>query len=471
MQIANKVRKKMEMEYGGLYETFTATAGQTVFDTTGKFSTQGHVLKVYVDGVLAIKDVDYAIQDDNTIVFVEGLTEGAIVLITTEVVGIPKFTVYNPPYDDTELRTKIGQVIAALDEDGDGSIFDTIANIKAQWEAADGSLQTLIASKVEQAVVDLVIEEITNARGGRTTLKARLDEIVSMIPAPYDDTLVKSDISSLQGDVTAATNAISIAQTNITNLQTSMGLATTDIEDLKTKVSAINTVLDEDTDGSILDALVDLKTQWEAADGNLQSLINNKAEASDLQALETRVDANESNITQLTNDMAGKAAASDVEALETRVAGVENRNLSQFVLLDSVTGRKFKLELSSGTLSAVLNQTIMTASITAPAYVVNTAQEFTVDTVANEDVGALVKAHFTIPAGATLEYYRVSDDTWQPLADVFGPAEGFALDTQTLRFRATFSAEGTYDITVDFKKVDNSAVLGTVTQTFTVTTV
>lgn len=357
MQIANKVRKRMDTEYGGIYETFTATSGQTTVVTSGAFSTTGHLLKVFVDGILAIQGTDYTLQDGQTIVFTKGLTSGDIVLATTEVVGIPRFTVTNPAYDDTELRDKVAGIVAAMDEDGDGSILDTIANIKTQWEGADGDLTTLINNKVEQAVVDAIIAELTGARGASESLQARLDAIVALIPAAYSDTEV---------------------QASITAIEETLGLAGTDITDLQTKVTNILAVLDADTDGQILDALTDLKAQWELADGDLTTLITNKAEQS-------VVDAIGATLTALSGDVTDKAEEADLTALSGRVGTVETEvaakastqsvtDLSGRVtvleeapapvfapLVDTVTGWEYNLKVTSGSLVAELIRFLQTA--------------------------------------------------------------------------------------------------------------
>lgn len=48
------------------------------------------------------------------------------------------------------LLTEIQNIKTALDEDSDGSIIDTIADIKAEWQAADSDLQTLVTQKTSK---------------------------------------------------------------------------------------------------------------------------------------------------------------------------------------------------------------------------------------------------------------------------------------------------------------------------------
>lgn len=357
MQIANKIRKRMDTEYGGIYETFVATENQTEVVTTEKFAAVGHTLKVYVDGILAIPDTDYTTTDDHTIHFIDPLKAGDIILITTEVVGIPVFKVTNPPYDDTDILKKINDIITAIDDNGDGSILDTISNIRTQWKNADNDLKNLIDNKAETNAVNIIADAINEAKGDKASLKDKLDEILSAIPAQYDDTGINTEINSIKDDVHAAQESIE---------------------------------------------------------------------------------------------------------------SIENKSISDFIILDTLTARKYKLNLSGGTLVPVLNQTNMELQTSVPVYTIGVNQEFTVTTVANDDAGKLVRAHFTLPDGINAEYYEVQDGNWYPLTDVFGPESGYPLSDITARFRATFSNAGQYNIEVSFNKIDNDASLGSVTIPVTV---
>jgi len=95
-----------------------------------------------------------------------------------------------------------------------------------------------------------------------------------------------------------------------------------------------------------------------------------------------------------------------------------------------------------------------------PEFTVDVPATFTVGTVANSDAGKMVRAHFTLPDGATVEYQEGGEGDWLPLTDVFGPPTGFPLGDITTEFRGTFDAEGTYDVTVDFRTVDGDESLG-----------
>ena len=91
------------------------------------------------------------------------------------------------------LSTEIQGIKNALDDDADGSILDTIANLKAQWESADGSLTTLInqkSSKFTQVIGDGSATQISVTHNLNT-----LDVIVGVRSnqAPYD--VVYADIT------------------------------------------------------------------------------------------------------------------------------------------------------------------------------------------------------------------------------------------------------------------------------------
>jgi hypothetical protein len=62
------------------------------------------------------------------------------------------------------LDTQIQNIKAVLDADGDGSIIDTIADIKTEWQNADSDLRTLITQKTNkytQVIGDEVSTEFT----------------------------------------------------------------------------------------------------------------------------------------------------------------------------------------------------------------------------------------------------------------------------------------------------------------------
>lgn len=176
MQVANKALKKLNTEYNGFCYTYNATDGQTEVVSQKSFDAEGYTLKVYVDGVRAIKDRDYRIVNNTTIAFLEPLRSGDAVTLSTDIAGVPNYTIM---YDDTDIKKEVadikGDIVTvngeianiknALDEDGDGSILDTIANIKKEWGGADKGLKELIDGKVDTAdfnALETSLEELKN---------------------------------------------------------------------------------------------------------------------------------------------------------------------------------------------------------------------------------------------------------------------------------------------------------------------
>lgn len=62
------------------------------------------------------------------------------------------------------------------------------------------------------------------------------------------------------------------------DMENDSGYVTATVTDgLASEIQSIKTALDDDEDGSILDTILNLKTQWEAADSDLNTLITQKA--------------------------------------------------------------------------------------------------------------------------------------------------------------------------------------------------
>ena len=110
----------------------------------------------------------------------------------------------------------------------------------------------------------------------------------------------------------------------------------------------------------------------------------------------------------------------------------------------------------------------MTITTDVPEFTVNEPDTFTVGTIANGDAGKKVRAHFTIPDGATVEYQEVGSGDWLPLTDVFGPPSGFPLGDITTTFRGTFSKAESQIVPVEFRTVDGNELLGSKDITATV---
>lgn len=114
--------------------------------------------------------------------------------------------------------------------------------------------------------------------------------------------------------------------------------------------------------------------------------------------------------------------------------------------------------LASSDITAVVEQP-MTIRTELSEFYVGEPTEFTLTTTANDDAGKMVNAHFTIPAGATLEYQEEGTGTWVPLTDVLGGSSGFEMSDATHTFRATFTDEGTKVIGVRFVEVGTGVEL------------
>ena len=102
-----------------------------------------------------------------------------------------------------------------------------------------------------------------------------------------------------------------------------------------------------------------------------------------------------------------------------------------------------------------------------PMFTVGQQNEFTVASVANDDYGRMVRAHFVIPEDLEMELeYQEQDPSnpkfgeWLPITGkAFGPSTGFPLIDATSKFRATFFMPGTFNVAIKFKDVETGEVL------------
>jgi len=105
--------------------------------------------------------------------------------------------------------------------------------------------------------------------------------------------------------------------------------------------------------------------------------------------------------------------------------------------------------------------TAMEITSQVPVFKVGESAEFTVTTKANDDVGELVRAYFTVPEQVTsLQYYEVTNGNWYTLGNVYGPETGFPVANATSLFRATFDTAGAYTVKLEFKTVEDDGVIG-----------
>lgn len=100
----------------------------------------------------------------------------------------------------------------------------------------------------------------------------------------------------------------------------------------------------------------------------------------------------------------------------------------------------------------------MEITYTSPEFIVGVPTEYTVTTVSNGDKGKIVRAYFTLPTEASVEYFENNDSKWYPLGNEYGPSTGFPVSDATSRFRATYTAPGTYTTTVTFKELGGTVV-------------
>lgn len=396
MQVANKALKRLNTEYGGFCYTIVATEGQTDFTSQKPFDKEGYTLRVHVDGIRAVKDRDYTLISDKVVKFNEPLSLGEVVTLSTDIAGVPKYSI---EYDDTDIKREVGivktdlitaneKIVAAnneieiiktaLDEDLDGSILDTIADIKKQWADADADLKLLVDGKAgveEIAAINLTIADITE----------KLNKVVQ-----------------------------DIANANLA---------------LEAKASTEQV-------GVVASDLVSLTEQLETAKLDLTGQVGAVA-----------------------SDLAGQVEI--ISTTKTKVEAVEKKGLSDFAVKDEYTGRKYCLSVNNGVVVPVLNHVVMATTVNIPEqYTVNEPQEFTIGIIPNEDAGIMIKAHFTIPVGAKVEYYEATDSQWHELVDTFGPPEtGFPVLDITTPFRATFTEDGTHTAKVKFNRVDNNYTL------------
>ena len=126
----------------------------------------------------------------------------------------------------------------------------------------------------------------------------------------------------------------------------------------------------------------------------------------------------------------------------------------------------FRLETTGGDVVAEKTQNItvlggMQISAVVPVFRVGESAQFTLLTTAFDDAGRMAQAHFTIPSGATIEYWDDGAGDWAPLPAVYGPPSGFAVTDSTMVLKGTFSEAGAGTISVQYIEVGTSEVLAT----------
>lgn len=126
---------------------------------------------------------------------------------------------------------------------------------------------------------------------------------------------------------------------------------------------------------------------------------------------------------------------------------------------------KFMLKTTGGEvlaqkeLSVTVTGSGMQLDVDAPRFRAGTTGQIDITTIANNDSGRRVRAHFTIPSGASVEYYDSTTGDWKSLPEVFGPEEGFPVEDGTLSLRAVFTESGVQTIKVKYIEVGTNLVL------------
>jgi hypothetical protein len=159
--------------YTAVEETATATAGQTVFNTTLTYAPATNNLAVYVNGSNQIVGVNYTETDENTVTFLTGLNVGDVVKFSTaSPVATNSMDAANVSYTPeggsnaavTNVQDKLRQYVSVKDFGavGDGVTDDTAAiqnaidTGKKVWIPAGTYLfSTLTANGVGTATVFL----------------------------------------------------------------------------------------------------------------------------------------------------------------------------------------------------------------------------------------------------------------------------------------------------------------------------
>lgn len=106
------------------------------------------------------------------------------------------------------------------------------------------------------------------------------------------------------------------------------------------------------------------------------------------------------------------------------------------------------------TCEVIVSAVPMEITVELPEFKVGKEVEFTVNIVANDDAGKMVRGYFTLPEGD----YQIVSLTWLvsiPLLPgtsyIAGPPEGYSLEDETVDFKATFNSAGTYSMTIEVK--------------------
>jgi len=128
--------------------------------------------------------------------------------------------------------------------------------------------------------------------------------------------------------------------------------------------------------------------------------------------------------------------------------------------------------VSDGVLSAIQSFKIsvtvgqrMEITVDLPTFTVGEPYWFTVDMVANDDLGKSVEASFGVPASSgkkiegTLQTEEGSDLTFALVGDVFRTGKFTMVEDATAKFRGTFTSTGTYSTTIEVRTLPSGDLL------------
>lgn len=116
----------------------------------------------------------------------------------------------------------------------------------------------------------------------------------------------------------------------------------------------------------------------------------------------------------------------------------------------------------------VMEASKLVTNINELTFFVGEAQEFTFETIANDDAGVMVigSSNFDDESAiAKLEYFEVQNGEWYELTGDFGPAAGFPMGDAVSKFRVTFAKAGEYTFTAVMKNAETGDVLCSVEST------
>lgn len=207
---------------------------------------------------------------------------------------------------------------AAVNAEAITELTGRVATLEGEMDTAQADIdkaEAAILLKADQTVVDGIGERVTAVEGKVTTLEGKM-------------TAAEGEIDTLQGDMTQA-------QTDIAALQEKFGDGENSVSDMIADAVAAETSARET-------AVAGVQAEVDA----LEVVVNGKADASVVTAIDTRLQTAESEIDTLQTEMdaveavaAAAAKASDLTALTGRVTTAEGKITTLEGEMDAIEGR------------------------------------------------------------------------------------------------------------------------------------